>query len=455
MLRFSQIASTWILIATLMASASSAGDYYTKVPFLPTVIVGSSGEGATPANEAYGKEYSHNDWLSVYHALGDPNLVSVADHDAFGVADPLQVVSWDGIAAVGRAAPNSGSVNAFDYGVPGFNFPSGQVDALANRGDFLFRQVVLNQAALLFSMTGDLDASTVLPPAGGGSTAGIVYKDHVHYEAPIGPGAGVGIGHGTWAPIEAPTSTGPGVNHHTVVDLDGLEVWGPEPPSHNNPANPTPVVDGYIGGLGGALTADSNRFSLDLDSGSGTSIWAYNTTTGGVAPWVLHSEIVAAVEKLFLPAGFRFDDETRRSIDVDALMTSDLGVTSPTAPPLWDPGDELLFSIDPIAGMMLDPSGAPSVAPPIDGGEVIHVVKTAAGAGPATLAVAFLSHGGHLWNTAFPVATTFGYFYEDLDALEAVGVIEGDRVINTPEPTSAMLMIVGLAAFALAGRRRI
>ena len=60
--------------------------------------------------KVYGKEYSHTDWFSVYHglapyAIGDPNLVNVEDHDAFATPDPLQVVSWDGLA--GRIGGNS------------------------------------------------------------------------------------------------------------------------------------------------------------------------------------------------------------------------------------------------------------------------------------------------------------------------------------------------------------
>jgi hypothetical protein len=440
MFRIVQFICVSVVVATIFTASAEARHYYNKVPPLGSVTVGATGTGATPANTVPGKEYSHHDWLSVQTTGGNPNVVSTADHDAFGVVDPLQVVSWDGISPNTRV-PNSGSDNAFDYGSGGFNLQNGQVDALANQRDALFRQVILNQASLLFSTTGDLDASTILPtPAGGGT---VVYKAHVHWEDPVG-------GHGEWADIEAPgigTGAGPGVNHHVVLDLDSLEVWGPEPPSHDDPANPTPVVEGFVGGFGnGPRTADADRFSLDVDSGSTTSVWAYNSLSNSVLPWIPHSEIVAAVEMLFLGPGLRFDDESRRNIDVDAIMARDLNIQSQTAPPAWDPGDELLFSIDPVSGgRILNPNGGDmGAAPPIDGGEIMHLVKTAPGPGPGTFAISYLKHGGHTWDTLFPVATTFGYRFEDVDALEAVGTLTGDHDVPTPEPASAVLFLIGL-----------
>lgn len=421
-----------------------AGDYYTSVPFLPTVKVGKDAEGATPVEEVYGKEYSHTNWFAVAFpppgaAGGDPNLVNIDDHNAFGVPDPLQVVSWDGLP--GGPEGNSGSVDAFDYGSPGFNFPEGQVDALANRYDALFSHVVRNEATLLFSVTADVAGTAAAPVA----------KAHVHFEDPAGPDAA--SPGDVWALIEtgsAGPGPGPGVNHHVVEDLDALEVWGPEPPSHEN--GDTPVVEGYLGGPGGTPTADADRFSLDLDAASGVSVWAYDIPSTFVSPWVLHSDIVAAVETLFLGPEGRFDDETRRRIDVDGTMARDIGVASPTAA-LWDVGDELLFTIDPVmGGVALDPTGAPFAAPPIDGGEIMHLIKTAPGTGPGTFSISFLSHGGHLWDTAFDVSGTFGYLFEDVDALEAVGTLTGDMDTPTPEPTS--LILAGLAMVGISCSRR-
>lgn len=77
-------------------------------------------------------------------------------------------------------------------------------------------------------------------------------------------------------------------------------------------------------------------------------------------------------------------------------------------------------------------------APLIDGGEIMHRVNT----GGVMFAISFLAHGGHTWDTAFAVAATFGYFYEDVDALEAVGTLTGETIL--PEPGSvAMLMLAG------------
>jgi hypothetical protein len=430
-----------------MASVAQAGDYYKSVPFLGTVKIGVDSEGATPVGEVYGKEYSHSDWLSVFLGGGDPNVVNIDDHNAFGVPDPLQVVSWDGLP--GPIGGNSGSVDAFDYGVPGFNFPNGQVDSLANHGDFLFKEVTSNLSTLLFSVTGDIDAASVLPPPGAGAPI-IVPKAHVHFEDPAGPDAMSPFD--IWAGFEAPPAgpgPGPGVNHHPVWDVDALEVWGPEPPSHDGSVSP--VTEGYVGTVN---TADSDRFSLDVDAASGVSVWAYDIPTKFSVPFIPHSEIVAAVEALFLGPGLRFDNETRNEIDLDASMVRDLGIASPTAP-LWGPGDELLFSIDPILrGTVLDASGAVvGPAPLIDGGEIMHLVKTAFGLGPGTFVNSFLSHGGHLWDTAFPVAATFGYYYEDVDALESVGTLTGETDIPTPEPASLVLVLMSVIGIAVTRQR--
>ena len=238
------------------------------------------------------------------------------------------------------------------------------------------------------------------------------------------------------------------------MDVDALEVWGPEPPKHSRPDGvPTEVKEGYLGGFPGANTADADRFSLDMDAASGVSVWAYDIGTATVTPYIPHADIVAAIEALFLDDEYRFDDETRRRIDVDGTMVSGSSNPAGTAPG-WAVGDELLFTIDPIeAGTAISPTGATMAAPLIDGGEIMHLVKTAPGVGPGTFTVSFLSHGGHLWNTAFDVSGTFGYYYEDVDALEAVGTLTGDTDIDTPEPSTAVLLAMG-AVGLLVGRGR-
>ncbi len=246
------------------------------------------------------------------------------------------------------------------------------------------------------------------------------------------------------------------MNHHVVEDLDALEVWGPEPPSHNREAGiPTPVVEGYLGGIPGPNTADADRFSLDVDAASGVSVWAYDIPTAAVTPYIPHADIVAAVETLFLDPGFTFDPETRHRIDVDGTMVNDVGV-DPGAAPGWSVGDELLFTIDPVVGgTTLGPTGGPGgPAPLIDGGEIMHLVKVAPGSGPGTFAISFLSHGGHVWDTAFDVSGTFGYYFEDVDALEAVGTLTGDEDFDTPEPSSLTLLALGAIGLVASVRRR-
>ncbi|WP_252855090.1 hypothetical protein [Aeoliella straminimaris] len=442
--RSPRVILTPMLLAVLGTwNSAGAEDYYRELPYLPTVKINPQGEGATSVDTVYGKEFSRSN----PDAVNDPDRQNAQDGDAGGMLDPLQVVSWDGLQ--GRINSNSGSVDAFDYGTgTAFNYPEGQIDSLANHNDLLLKQVLRNEASLLFSTTADL---------GGG---------RVHYEAPVGPGAGLNVGHGVWAAHEAPAG-GPGVNHHPVYDLDALEVWGPEPPSHDLELGPAlQVKEGYLGGMGpppGPATADATRFSLDLDAATGTSVWAYSPATAAspapfVSPWVPHAEIVAAVEELFLVptygAGARFNDEVRRAIDVDATMARDMDAPAGTAGAFWGPGDELLFSIDPLGTVeVMDATGGVAGSATIDGGEIMHLMKTGTGMGSGSFVIDYLNHGGHLWDTAFDVASTFGYEHEDIDALEAVGVIEGTD-ITLPEPGSIAICGLGIAMAGLYRFRR-
>ena len=58
----------------------------------------------------------------------------------------------------------------------------------------------------------------------------------------------------------------------------------------------------------------------------------------------------------------------------------------------------------------------------------------------------FLNHGGHLWDTAFPVANTFGLNSENVNAIESASTI--------PEPITAILLGIGLAGLAARRRRK-
>ena len=116
----------------------------------------------------------------------------------------------------------------------------------------------------------------------------------------------------------------------------------------------------------------------------GTSVW--NGSMGG--PFITHAEIVLAVQNL----GYTGPDSI---VDVDGLMVGDWNGTG-----YWDQDDVVLFSIRDTR-----PAGN------FDGGELIVMNPTAL--------ASFLNHGGHVWDTAFPVAATFGVNTEDIDAIEA------------------------------------
>jgi len=113
------------------------------------------------------------------------------DKDQFGVADPLQVLMWDG---------QGGVANTFDY--TGSGVDDYEVDALANYHDALYHAVINDQASLLWSTTAD---------------------PQIYYEKPhCCPGNGVWA---TAAKVNAGTYAD-GSPH--LNDVDGLEVWGVE-----------------------------------------------------------------------------------------------------------------------------------------------------------------------------------------------------------------------------------
>ncbi len=93
------------------------------------------------------------------------------------------------------------------------------------------------------------------------------------------------------------------------------------------------------------------------------------------------------------------------------------------------------FTIDPIS----DETGAVI----FDGGEIFTWDFTLPG---ANLPASFLFHGGHSWDTAFPVMATFGTVSENVNGLESVAEI--------PEPVTFALVMTGiLLCFGLRKRR--
>ncbi len=185
---------------------------------------------------------------------------------------------------------------------------------------------------------------------------------------------------GVWA-------TKPEINgHDTIEELDGLEVWGPQ----------------------GKAGSDSDRYSISGDPFRLGGKWSVYAGPGDL-PYIDSATLAAAIG---LPTPFW------SSFDLDALMLFDDGdlLFGNT------PGDNIMFSIRPLG--------------PFDGGEVWEWNPMLDGP-----AAPFLFHGGHLWDTAYPIATTFGVANENIDALEVL-----------PEPTS--LAFVSLIGMGLLRRRR-
>jgi hypothetical protein len=350
-------------LAVLLLSATlaaHAGSYKPQGPFVP----GVPGSIIPGPKNVPGKEYS--DHLDKDGRTGAP--------------DPEQNIAWDGVGGVADTFDYTGSRILVDGTID-------EVDALANRGDLLFNAVIANTSALLFSVDHD---------------------PRIHYES-------IGGGFGVWA---NPSS----IDQHGVVDLDGLEVWGPEPD-----APPGSVT----------TTDDANRYSLEKPRGYdpplnqmdplGVAVWNYDAINHISNPWWKQSELAIAIAPLAPPETVSVD-YIEENFNLDGMMNYDVSFDDV---PL--PGDRIMFTIDPI----LDPAG--SVI--FDGGEIFTYTRGAASA-------AFLTHGGHQWNTAFQVQATFGLVSENVNALEAASTV--------PEPGSMLLLgfgLVGLAGFTLRKKR--
>jgi hypothetical protein len=401
------------VLLSLFAKSTTATIPYTPVA-LPPGAIPRVGPGVIDPKLVFGKEYSH-DFDST--TVGGPVLPPPP-------ADPEQLVAWDGIG---------GTTDGIDYsGSRGPNFPREQeVDAIANSGDALYRQVRADRAHLVFSH----DDTIAIYPAG----AGPFFPPAGALVPPIGPvplsngdsiggtgeisieEAGVFAGfedQGLWA--AAPIING----MPTPQDFDGLEVWGPEP----------------------GVTADSNMYSLESDiaGGGGVSVWRYDLVGGASTPYIFHPMIVTAVESLLgvapTTAFNQYDQLGRNAINVDALMAQDLdGV-----PEEFGPGDSIIFSISQI----VNPQDADGFY--ATGSELFTLDMTAAG-GPIA---AYLKHGGHAWDHLYTLgamaivgAPGVQRVYIDINAIEAIGELV------VPEPTSLVLLAIGLIG-ALKLRRR-
>lgn len=329
---------TRCLLASSIALALLAGSGSAlATPWMPSVTILPVPTTAIPAppDPHPGKEFSHE-----------------ADRDAAGVADPEQVVLWDGAG---------GTADGIDYG------GDGDVDAIANHGDALFFDVSHNLTAAAFS----------LRTVAGTDVAGVA----VWYETTGGLIA-------PWAPAPMVDAMTP------VINLDGLEIWGPEGPL---------VTD-----------SDADRFSLFGDPG-GTAVFNADGTT--YIPWAALLADLTGLDSTFA--------NLQDFLDLDALMVMDVGSVG-----VLDAGDEILFSLWPI----LVPGAAPYF-----GDAVYHWVV---GTG-----MSYLAHGGHLWTNGW-TASHFGDPY-NVDGLEALALPER----AAPEPAALSLLGIGLAGLGWARRR--
>ena len=333
-----------------------------------------------------------------------------------GVPSPEQVIAWDGMG---------GALDGLNYGGLRPGFPDGQqVDAIANRADFLFTPLIDDIAHLIFSHDNEIydpnvsTFATVVPSTGpvsltNGDTIGGAGELSIEEAATSGFEV-----QGLWA-FATEINGMP-----TPVDVDGVEVWGPEP----------------------ALAADADKYSLEIDIAAGAptipgpppiSVFMLDPA-GGSLPYIDHPTIVTAVSTLLggLPpttACNRADGCGVDGINVDALMVQEVANSERE----FEPGDRIIFSIS----QMYDSAGGTYYAT----GSELFVLD---GSG----FVDFLSHGGHIWDDSYAsgaLRVSLGNFTGiiDINAIEAI--TEG----SIPEPASFTLVIIGLAGVSRMHRK--
>lgn len=395
---------------TIASTASATVPYGSLAGGLPGV-----GPGLAPPSIVPGKEYSHN---------LDHTITAVGTAPFFE-----QVVAWDGSGGVANGVNFVGERASY--------LTRSEVDAIANRGDYLFNQLKSERAHLVWSfddtyhsiLPGGGVAPGVLPPTGpvslaNGNTVGGAAE--LNYELGLWGGANAPETQGVWAKaaeINAMPTAG------EFVDIDGVELWGPEP----------------------AFTADSDKYSLDIDmltTGAGPGGGAVSVWNGGSGtPYASHATIAAAVVSLLGPVSGYLPSVNGAIDGIDAINLDALMVRE-VAGEMDDFGrdptgggnhDEIIFSIRQI----LDPSSSTGYYAT---GSELFVLD---GAG----SVSFLKHGGHAWDKAYAL-TTFGTqtpngrFVLDVNAIEAVG----QSVV--PEPAAAALGFATLATAGAVRRRR-
>lgn len=417
-----------LLCGSLIAMSSLGAEAFATIPYSGAGGVAPGfGPGVIKPPMVGGKEYSH-DFDSTTIGAG-----------AIGPAplDAEQIIAWDGIGGTTAVTDFTGTRPTYSL--------DDDIDAIANHGDFAYKQLHTEDSHLLFSLDdkfhfvtfGGVSPATIpagTPPGvtlGNGNVVG--GSGEISYE--------LGLIGGNPADFQALWAGQAAINGMPLPDdIDGLEVWGPEPPS-----------------------ADADKYSLDIDVasfGSGTVIPgdAVSVWNASGSDYIPHSFIVGAVTSLlgpvpptaFLPPKTALDDQVRAesAINLDALMVQDIiedpdhfdpGPGGPAGGP--GPGDEIIFSIRQIVDPA-DPDGFYAT------GSELFVLNAGTGA-------FYLGHGGHLWDHTYAL-TTFGgmvpggqqVFAYDINAIEAVGEFA------VPEPTNVALLIIGFASIGRLARQR-
>jgi hypothetical protein len=353
--------SCLLLGVTVAPSQVLAGPFNSPGPF-----VDPSGKEVPSPPQVPGKEYSE-----------DPDRNGNPLH----TANPGQVIAWDGTGGT----TNTSNFLTLWNPTSGFAAPDPfQVDALANRKDLLFYEVIEDLVPLVFS--------TGLP--GGPRTN---YDNYIFYERPNHkvllpfPYKEIGV----WA-------TPAQINQVEPNNVEGLELWAPV-------QDPTVPLEDRVNDVllqGPEIPVDdANRYSLFGDP-LGCSVFKSNGDC-----LFLKADIATAITPLF--PGL---DITDAKIDLDGLMT-------------WE--NDILFSLKPIDGNNDGSITDNDPSKDLDGGEIFVWLSTEPSA-------KFLIHGGHVWDTVFNVKDTVEDWTglrpgtENIDALEAVA---------TPEPSTFLSLL--------------
>jgi hypothetical protein len=355
---------TAAVISGILGSAlqSNAQPYGQPIPPGPFVIPAPSPVLPAPINVP-GKEVSFG------------NLTAQeGDRDQLFASSPGQALFFDGV----NILPQSGLRNSHFYG-------NLQVDALSNISDILFYEIRNNTTNLLFSVQNDRWGNAIFAEHPNGdislwsTTKGVVGNFFSSF--------GSLVVNGNSSSVIDPDPSYPLTSTGHLIDVDGLEVWGPEPSAHGlNSGTDDPNYD-------------ANVFSPEGDGPFSVKC------VDALANCHLYTQvdIANAIGRSDLAA----------SIDVDGLMTAISSAVDLQGKNYL----EMHFSIRPIDVF--------------DGAEI----WTWNGQ-PGTLATP-LMHGGHLWNTAFNLRQTLinkGFpdpglsnsgAEVNLDAMEAASTVPG------------------------------